>query len=61
MMTTNTPSNNFFTTFQTNKPSKNSNSGVYFDSNTSVRSSNFLGDSNHTTNQRPKTKKKESF
>ena len=62
MMTTNTPSNNFFTTFQTNKPSKNSNSGVYFDSNTSMmRSSNFLGDSHPTTNQRPKIKQRESF
>jgi len=61
MMTSTTPSNNFFTTFQTNKPSKNSNSGVYFDSNSSMRSSNFLCDSHPTTNQRQKIKQKESF
>ena len=62
MMTTSTPSNNFFSKFQTNKPSKNSNSGgVYFDSNPSGRSSTFLCDSNTTTNQRPKNKRADSY
>lgn len=61
MKTTNSPSNNFFPSFQTNKPSKNLNSIVYFDSNPSCRTSTFLSDSNTTTNQRKKNNRVDSY
>ena len=57
-MTSTSPSNTFFTSFQTYKPSKNLSSGVYFDSNHASRSSTFLTDSN--TNQQPKHKRADS-
>ncbi len=59
-MTSNSSNNNFSSYFQTKKSSKNSNSGVYFDENNSIRSSTFLSDPK--TNQRQKNQNQnESF